>query len=147
MDVKMWYLPVFQRQILYALLHLRELFGSIFNAVLDDLSVFHSDIVAFMFTVLWYLGLILLLLVPPLVSEPELEIIGVIGLHKVGIEEVDPVPVKLSVKIVKLLEMLVAFGCRIDRYFHSAVGYGAFYVYHTAFTVAVPNVTPDAVNS
>ena len=47
MDVKMWYLPVFQRQILHALLHLRELFGSIFNAVLDDLSVLHRDIVAF----------------------------------------------------------------------------------------------------
>ena len=88
MDVKMWYLPVFQRQILHALLHLRELFGSVFNAVLDDLSILHRDIVAFCLSLLLLLNLILLLLVPSLVCEPEFENICVIGLRKVGIEEV-----------------------------------------------------------
>ena len=144
MDVKMWYLPVFQRQILHALLHLRELFRSVFNAVLDDLSVFHSDIVAFMFTVLWYLGLILLLLVPALVCEPELEIIRIIRLRKIGEEEADPVSVKLFMEIVIGLEMGISPSAGVYPDFLFAFGYRT---YHAGSTVAVPSVTPVSVNS
>ena len=61
------------------------------------------------FPFLLLLCLFPLLLVPPLVCKLELEIVSVIRLHKVGIEEVDPVLVQLSVKIIKLLEVLIAF--------------------------------------
>ena len=135
---------MFNRQILHALLHLRELFGSIFNAVLDDLSVFHSDIVAFMFTVLWYLGLILLLLVPALVCEPELEIIRIIRLRKIGEEEADPVSVKLFMEIVIGLEMGISPSAGVYPDFLFAFGYRT---YHAGSTVAVPSVTPVSVNS